>query len=308
MNLTILIMKQSLLYILFFLFFTVTYAQVKDENETSNIQNYTPSKLLEKEKWDIKWFNNLYTQTKADVNGTTISVPRSSFFTSSLDIFTGISKNKKINAGLILEFRSNTFGNQSASSPFSFKNEVGKSRTGISHIAPSVKIAPFNSLPNFSMQSSFFIPLFSKEINQNGYLANNSYIWQNRFLYDYSFSGSKFQLFSELGTRLFFGEKTENPDGSFNPSGGYANSSLELAPGIFFSYFPSSKFTTLIFAQHAQLIEIDNKFSQNYTALGFGAKYQLSKSINVETLYSKFVRGNDSGLGQSFNLGLRAIF
>jgi hypothetical protein len=46
------------------------------------------------------------------------------------------------------------------------------------------------------MQSSIFIPLFSKESNQNGYLANNSYIWQN--LYDYSFPGSKFQLFSEL--------------------------------------------------------------------------------------------------------------
>jgi hypothetical protein len=48
------------------------------------------------------------------------------------------------------------------------------------------------------MQSSIFIPLLSKESNQNGYLANNSYIWQNRFFYDYSFSGSKFQLFSEL--------------------------------------------------------------------------------------------------------------
>jgi hypothetical protein len=64
----------------------------------------------------------------------------------------------------------------------------------------------------------------------------------------------------------------------------------------------------LVFAQHAQLIEIDNKFSQNYTALGLGAKYQLSESLNIETLYSKFIRGNDSGLGQSFNLGLRAIF
>ena len=64
----------------------------------------------------------------------------------------------------------------------------------------------------------------------------------------------------------------------------------------------------MAFIQHAQLIEIDNKFSQNYTALGFGVKYQLSNTLNIETLYSKFIRGNDSGLGQSFNLGLRAIF
>jgi hypothetical protein len=45
------------------------YAQGEEQNETSNIQNYTPSKLLENGKWDVKWFNNLYTQTKADVNG-----------------------------------------------------------------------------------------------------------------------------------------------------------------------------------------------------------------------------------------------
>jgi hypothetical protein len=300
-------MGKPLFYLLFFLAFTATYAQVEEQKETSNIQNYTPSKLLEKGKWDVKWFNNLYTQTKADNNGTTIDVPRSTFFTTSLEVFTGVSKNKVFNAGLIIEYRSNTFGNQSATSAFSFNNEVGKSRTGLSHIAPSVKIAPFSSLPNFSIQSSFFIPLFSIESNQNGYLANKSYIWQNRFFYDYSFSGSKFQLFSELGTRLFFGEKNKNSDGTINPFGGYANSSFELAPGLFFSYFPSSKFTTLVFVQHAQLIEINNKFSQNYTAVGLGAKYQLSKTLNIETLYSKFVRGNDSGLGQSFNLGLRAI-
>lgn len=42
--------------------------------------------------------------------------------------------------------------------------------------------------------------------------------------------------------------------------------------------------------------------------VGVGAKYQLTKVLNFETLYSKFVRGNDTGLGQSFNLGLRALF
>ena len=47
---------------------------------------------------------------------------------------------------------------------------------------------------------------------------------------------------------------------------------------------------------------------QNYTAIGTGSKYQLTKVLNLEVLYSKFVRGNNSGLGQSFNLGLRAIF
>ncbi len=267
------------------------------QQETSNLQNYTPSKLLEKGKWDIKWFNNLYTQTREEDKDAIKDVPRSNYFASSIEVFTGVSTNKKFNLGFILDMRSNTFGGQSATSVFSFKNEVGKSRTGLAHFAPSIKIAPFNKLSNFSIQSSFFIPIHKIESNENGYLAEKSFIWQNRFFYDYTFESRKFQLFSELGTRFFFGEKGK----------GYANNSLELVPGAFLSYFATSKFTVLGFAQQEVLIDLGNKYSKNYTVVGFGAKYQLSSSLNIETLYSKFVRGNDTGLGQSFNLGLRVI-
>ena len=277
----------------------VTFAQQDSTKvEQSNIQNYTPSKLLEKGKLDIKWFNALYTQTRAESNGATNDVPRSNFFTTSLEVFTGVSNNKKINAGLIVEYRSNTFGGESATSVFSFNNEAGKSRSGLSHIAPSIKVSPFAKLSNFSIQSSFFIPVFKDESNANGFLAAKSYIWQNRFFYDYTFTGNKFQLFTELSTRYFFGDKEK----------GYANNSLELAPSVFLSYFASSKSTIFTFVQHAQLLDLGNDFKQNYSAAGFGAKYQLSKVLNVETIYSKFLRGNDTGLGQSFNIGLRAIF
>jgi hypothetical protein len=273
------------------------FAQENQEPEQSNIQTYTPSKLLEKGKWDIKWFNNLYTQTKEDINGITVDVPRSNFFTTSLEVFTGASNNKKFNIGFIAEYRYNTF--EIRDQPLiSIINSDDKIRTGLSHIAPSVKIAPFNFLPRFSIQSSFFIPVFDKESNADGFLAQKSFIWQNRFFYDYTFTGAKFQLFSEIGTRLFFGEKDE----------GFANNSIELAPGLFLSYFPTSKFTVLGFVQHAQLVDLGNNFSQNYSAIGTGAKYQLTKVVNLEVLYSKFVRGTDNGLGQSFNLGLRAIF
>jgi len=287
----------QLIAILSLLTFQSLFAQETEEAEKSNIQNYTPSKLLEKGKWDIKWFNNLYTQTKEDKNGTTVDVPRSNFFTTSLEVFTGASASKKFNLGIIVEYRYNTFEFQDEPL-ISFINTKDKTRTGLSHIAPSVKIAPFSSLPRFSIQSSFFIPVFDEETNANGFLAQKSFIWQNRFFYDYTFPGAKFQLFSELGTRLFFGDKQE----------GFANNSIELAPGVFLSYFPTPTFTILGFVQHAHLVDLGNDFSQNYSAVGTGAKYQLSKVLNLEVLYSKFVRGTDNGLGQSFNLGLRAIF
>ncbi len=295
-------MKKSILT-LFLLSSIIAFAQ---DDSGSNLQNYTPSKLLEKGKYDIKWFNNLYTQTKEENDGTK-TIPRANFFTTSLEFFTGTSESRKFNLGLIIDFRSNSFGGLSATSVFEFKNEIRKSRVGIAHIAPSIKFAPFKSLSNFSVQSSFFIPLHDKESNENGYLAEKSYIIQNRFFYDFTFSGSKFQLFSELNSRFFFGEKL-NGDSGFNPKGGFANNSLELTPGTFLSYFPSNKFTLLGFVQQAVLIDLGNKYSKEYTAAGFGAKYQVTKILNIETLYSKFLRGKDTGLGQSFNFGLRAIF
>jgi hypothetical protein len=103
------------------------------------------------------------------------------------------------------------------------------------------------------MQSSIFIPLFSKESNQNGYLANNSYIWQNRFFYDYSFPGSKFQLFSELELDYSL-EKKNKTRRLIN--GGYANSSVELAPNIS-QLFSSSKFTTLVLHNNLSKLTIN---------------------------------------------------
>ena len=284
-----------------------TFLMFSQENESSNLQNYTPSKLLEKGKIDIKWFNNLYTETKTNDKGNTFNIDRQTFFTASIEIFTGVTQSKKLNAGLIIDFRSNSFAGQSTTSVFGFRNEAGKSRVGIAHVAPSIKFAPFKTLSNFSVQSSFFIPLHDKESNENGYLAEKSFIFQNRFFYDYTFESRKFQLFCELNSRFFFGEKPIK-DGSFNPKGGYANNSLELTPGVFLSYFASSKFTVLGFAQQAVLIDLGNKYSKEYTAAGLGAKYQVTNVINLETLYSRFIRGNDTGLGQSFNFGLRAIF
>ena len=82
---------------------------------------------------------------------------------------------------------------------------------------------------------------------------------------------------------------------------------FRVSPGIFASYFPNQNITILGLIQHSNLFAISNNFSQNYTAVGGGIKYQLSQTLNIETLYTNFIRGNSTGLGQTFNLGLRAV-
>ena len=273
------------------------YSQEDQENEGSVIQTYTPSKLLKKGQWDIKWFNNLYTQTKvANSNGDiTKNLDRETFFTSSIDIFTGVSENSKINVGLLAELRSNVIGDRSALDIFSFDGERGTARSGLTSIAPVIKFNPLKDVSNFTIQSAFHIPLISEESDAQGvFLDQTAYTFQNRFFYDYTLPSGNWLLFTELNTEYNFGD-----DESF------ANGTFVLAPGVFMSYFPSDKSTILGFVQHFQRL---GDFEQDFTAVGFGGKYQLTKTLNLEALYSSFVRGSNTGIGESFNIGLRALF
>ncbi|WP_341221005.1 hypothetical protein [Polaribacter atrinae] len=260
----------------------------------SNVQTYTPSKLLNKGQWDIKFFNGLYTETKGTSKGVKADKLRENYFTSTLDIFTGVSYNNRLNVGLLLEYRSNTINGKSATSVFSLGNDVN-SRKGLSSFAPAIKWQPIESVGNFSIQSAFHIPINNEESDGNGvYLDQTAYMFQNRFFYDYTLPSGKWQLFTELATEYNFGSEES-----------FANDTFVLAPGVFMSYFPTDKSTVLGFVQHSQRF---GDFTQDYTALGFGGKYQLNSTLNIEALYSKFVRGSDTGLGQSFNIGLRALF
>ena len=268
-------------------------AQGNNDDGGSVIQNLTPSKLIGQGQWDLKLFNNLYTQDDSTFEFD--QGIRQNFFTSTLEVFTGVSETKRVNIGALIEYRAN--GRDFLQDNGSFDR---RTTSGLTSIAPAIKFVPFKSVGNFSILSAFSIPLISDEVDEDTgvFLDQNGFTWQNRFFFDYTFPGKKWQFFSEVNSELNFGDEEDS----------FANNSLRLTPGVFLSYFPSSKFTIQGLAQHSELLDLGNDFSQNFTALGGGAKYQLTKELNVEVLYTNFVRGRDTGLGQTFNLGLRAVF
>ncbi len=148
--------------------FSQGFSQEENKEEKSNIQTYTPSKLLNKGQWDVKFFNGLYTQTKStgENNSKSNKIARQNFFTSTLEVFTGVSDNARFNVGAIIEFRSNTFNGRQALSVFSLE-DTNSDRKGISSIAPSIKFQPFKSIGNFSFQTSLHIPLLEKGDEDN---------------------------------------------------------------------------------------------------------------------------------------------
>jgi hypothetical protein len=215
------------------------FSQEDEETRKSVIQEYTPSILLKKRQWDIKWFNNLYTETEAEFNGVKTDIARNTFFTSTVDIFTGISESNRVNIGLLLEFRSSVVAGRNVFDVFSFDGERGTARSGFTSIAPAIKFNPIKSVSNFTIQTALQIPLVDNESedflpvnNNNGvFLDQNGFILQNRFFYDYSFPSGNWQLFTELNTEYNFGDDNDS----------FANDSFRLTPGVFLSFFSKFK-------------------------------------------------------------------
>ena len=283
-------------------------AQEDSDTELSNVQEFTPSKLLEKGQWDIKFFNSIYTQTKrTDEGSNSVDIPRETFFTNTTEVYTGVSENRRVNVGLVFQVRANNFGG-STFDALSFNDNTTDSRSGLTTIAPSVRVQPFASISNFSITSSLFIPVF-KDVANAPYLDKRSFFWETKFFYDKTFGKDKWQIFTEADLGYNFGEDAIDADPlTENVSERFANESLFLPVSAFLSYFPTNKSTVFVNAQQAFLIDLGNNFSQNYTQLGLGGKYQLTDVLNVEASYGKFVRGESfQGLGETFSIGLRAI-
>ena len=121
-------MKKTLIIAALSLFASVAIAQ-EDQDDIqggSVIQTLTPSKLISKGQFDIKWFNNLYTETRDTFgeNGEERDIPRNNFFTSTLEVYTGVGNNRRWNVGLIVEARSSTIGGRDALDVFSFDGEL----------------------------------------------------------------------------------------------------------------------------------------------------------------------------------------
>ena len=283
-------------------------ANAQDEDQKSNIQTFTPSKLLNKGQWDIKFFNSIYTETEGvDDEGNKSDIARQTFFTNTTEVFTGVSDNNRINIGAIFQFRSNTIGGAGALEVLQFKNDGETARAGFTTFAPSIRVQPFANIGNFSFTSSFYIPIFEDKVS-SVYLDKRSFFWETRFFYDKTFGGDKWQLFTELDIGYNFGENSKDADPtSENVGERFANNSFFVPVSAFLSFFPSSKSTIFGFAQQAFLIDAGNDFSQNYTQLGIGGKYQITNVLNLEASYGKFVRGSATGLGNVFSIGLRAL-
>ncbi len=270
--------------------------------QESNLEKYTPSALLGKGTWDLTSFNNIYTQNQVrNDQGDEVQLgQRQTFLNSMLQFTYGISQSGRLNVGFEVNFN-RAFYDSENGSPFKvFSGSSDLSRTVVSAIGPRVKFVPFASLPNLSVQSTFLFPVAS-DLETPFFTAHDRYTWFTQFFYDKKLS-AKWRVFLEADF-LYRLKRNSNQVNFFRtPVSG------------FLSYFPNSRTTLFGFAQYSPRFQnISNNieeqfgFSNWFTQVGAGLKYQLIPNLGIEVSYGNFVASRQDGAGYSLNLGFRYI-
>ncbi len=284
------------------------------QSKDFNLQTFTAGSLLAKGQFDFTLFNTLYTENHQLWQGQENSGYRSTFVTHLAQVTYGLTESKRINIGLDINFKNSgqsidsTYGGLSTA--FGYKN-TDSSRVGITSIGARIKVQPFKSVSNFSLQSTLLIPTIEhpegftdpEGLNNLFWADWDRITWWNQFYLDKSFGN--FQLFTELDF-LFRFKRYDSQIGM-----------LDIPASVFLSYFPTNKITIYGMTQHVARLTnninghnpnvTDWVIPMNYTASGIGFKYQILSNLNIEALYTNFWRGNNSGLGETFNIGIKFL-
>lgn len=280
-----------------------------------NLQTFTAGSLLGKGKFDFTLFNTLYTQNHDNWLGVNYSGYRSTFVTHLVQVTYGITKSKRINIGIDLNIKNSGYSTDSTfagiSEAFRYTNSP-TSRFGLTAVGLRVKLQPFKNVKNFSIQSTLQMPTIrdpeGKYVGANDpgnlfWAEWDRIVWWNQFFFDKTWG--KIQLFAEVDL-LFRFKRYANQIGM-----------LDLPMNLFLSYFPTKKITIYAMTQHVPRFTnninpqdpgiTDFVIPANYTASGLGFKYQVINGLNLELLYTNFWRGKNSGLGSTYNLGIKYV-
>ncbi|MEO0733913.1 MAG: DUF547 domain-containing protein, partial [Bacteroidota bacterium] len=193
---------------------------------SNNSARYVVSSTIPKGSAEIKIFNNLYSQE--------VSGERASFFTTTTSAIYGLTD--RFNVGFDLRYRRVRYDEAGTASNFDVFSGGGNfSRTAVTGFGPKVRIAPFNQLPNFSVQSAYWFPVADDPTGaETGgrFVDFSGASWFTQVFNDFPIGGN-FSFFAEVD--LFLEDIGAQEDG-------HLNRFSTPVTGIF-SYFPTPQTT-----------------------------------------------------------------
>jgi len=252
--------------------FTISYSQ-DSSAVSSNV--FTKGLFMPKGRYEVKLFNNLYTETGAYNNKLD---KRSSFLNSFIQVTIG--SNKKINYGIDGIYSSSVNNDLPNSSPlkvFEFKTEtntqvidstffITEKNHGLSHLGGRVRLKLFKDY-RFTLQQSFYVPT----MDGAPYIVNTDVF---------------FEHINKANTFMFFGDL-----GIWYP--------INQTPFVYAKMFMG----TLIGKRVGAYAMLNLPYE-----VGGGLKFFVAPKLEIELLYTKWLP-IEAIIGDkkpaTFNLGIR---
>ncbi len=256
-----------------------------------NANRYIVSSTIPKGTFELKIFNNLYSQRTGSSESLT---DRSTFFTTSTSFLYGV--NNRFNAGLVMRYR-RVRNSGIPSSPFDVFQGIqsGISRQGITALGPQIRYAPVPRWQNFSIQSNLAFPIGQDLSGSNTgqpWIDWSTVSWTTQFFNDRAI-GNYFSLFTEVAI-IWEGIGSSNW--------------FSVPATAILSYTPTRKTTFYALTGFAPIAQIPFQF---FTQAGVGGKYQFTPKVELELLYTLFTSQqliDNDGDAQTINMGFRFNF
>ena len=231
---------------------------------------------------------------------------KETFFTGIIRFDYGVSQQSRLNVGFEANINGVRYDADPGSSPlriFGGASNALAQRWELGTIGPRIRWQPFASVPKFSLTSTFLFNVRNDlERNEDfGFLTHNRKTWWTQFFYDKIWGD--FQFFGEIDLLYLFGTNNHSFD---------QDAFFRTPVTVFLSYFPSPKSTVNVNIQYSPAFTglpgndagMSFNLNRSFTQAGAGAKYQLTRSLNLEILYTNFIFSRGEGAGQTFNFGI----
>jgi len=283
-------MKHFSIWVVIFIFITINHNQASAQS--NNDTRYIVSSTIPQGSIEMKLLNNLYSERTGD--GMNL-INRSTFLTSSLSFLYGATN--RLNIGFATRYRwvKNDLLPSSPLGVFSSDDAISN-RSGLTAFGPQIRYAPFRSLQNFSIQSSFVFPVGNNLAGSTTqpYIDWGGATWNTQFFNDLALNDN-FSLFTEIDILLEdIGKKDVGHINRFS-----------TPVTLILSYRPSTKATIYGLTGYSPYWQESFNY---FVQAGLGAKYQFSQSAELELLWTSFSNNflkDSNGDAATYNIGFR---
>ena len=276
---------------------------MRDSLDNLLVINPTASAILvKKRELELYSFNSFLTSTQFnDKTGSNANLAgKALLFNSLFQINYGLFRNRRVNLGVDVNFRSYRYDIDKSSKVFSlFQNHDGNS-TAVSYVGPRIRVQPFRRVHNFTYQSYVWLPVGPKETQVA--LGSSKVNWGNTFFF-YKYFTDKLGFFSQLNFALAFP--------SANSESG-AKTEFYLPVSVSLSYVVTRKdllFGTLSYSwTNVDISKISEGADSDFVQYGLGYQHIFSRRFFANASYTGTLMARNYGKWSGANVCLRYVF